>query len=80
MNAFCKAGEAASRLMSIGCAVLAIVLVFSAGPNQQAGLFGFIVLLAIGSSTLWATADWIAHIGQPARRRTPPEYQDPSRL
>jgi hypothetical protein len=65
MNAFQKLGSSAARLISVSCALIAMLLVFVSGPNQEAGLFGVIILLAITSSILWTTADWISHALSP---------------
>lgn len=65
MDVFRKLSSSAARLISVSCALMAMLLVFVSGPNQEAGLFGVIILLAITSSILWTTADWISHALSP---------------
>ena len=68
MNMFWKLSGSASRLISLGCALIAILLVLAAGPDQEAGLFGVMLLLAIISSILWTFADWVGRKPAPTSR------------
>ena len=69
MNAFWKLSSGFARIVSAASALFAALLVFAAGPDQAAGLFGVIILLAIVSSTSWAAADWMTRKAWPGLRQ-----------